>query len=82
VSKTRVHQGGRHKPLGRNEWGNLYRHVVLRTDPRIVGFVISDLGEYQIVADAEDGWPLVGPTAQWVGVGSPAHIAALDEEGT
>lgn len=60
--------------LGRNDWGNLYRHVVHRRIRNLEGFVISDMGEMQAVADAEDGWPIVAPTAEWIGYGSPAHI--------
>ena len=66
--------------LGRNDWGNLYRRVVHRRIRDLEGFVISDMGEMQAIADAEDGCPILSPTAEWVGYGSPAHAATLTKE--
>ena len=67
--------------LGVNRWGNLRRHVAMRSAPHVTGFVISDLGETVVVAtDAEDGNPMVGFAKDWCAVDSPAHLKALARE--
>lgn len=66
--------------LGRNDWGNLRRHVVTRRGPLVVGFVVADLGEYQMVAVAEDGMPLFTPISEWVGVDSPRGIERMEQQ--